>query len=173
MTHMYSFQISIDVYVTKITSSKSQEFWMDGNFQWQLPSPDIYHPKSSFTCTYAGLINILQPYSHHWCTPQTNYTLMIPSDHKISDTPVTYQIDKPMRYQIPLLPKISYESYLENFNCTHTQTDLWLASMNHLFNVAHGADCKNHLHVFSYIYPFLSHLPFLLATVLSCFFSLV
>lgn len=158
-----SFQISIDVYVTKITSSKSQEFWMDVNFQWQFPSPGIYHPKSSFTRTYAGLINVLQPYSHHWCTPQTDYTLMIPSGHKISDISVTYQIDKPMRYQIPLLPKISYES----------QTDLWLASMNHLFNVAHGADCKNHLHVLSYIYPFLSHLPFLLATVLSYFFSLV
>lgn len=143
--------------MTKITSSKSQEFWMDVNFQWQLSTPDIYHPKSSFTRTYAGLINVLHPYSHHWCTPQTDYTLMIPSGHKISDIPVTYQIDKPMRYQIPLLPKISYESYLENFNYTHThiQTDLRLASMNHLFNVAHGADCKNHLHVFSYrSFPF-------------------
>lgn len=113
--------------MTKITSSKSQEFWMDVNFQWQLPSPEIYHPKSSFTRTYAGLINVLQPYSHHWCTPQTDYTLMIPSGRKISDIPVTYKIDKPMRYQIPLLPKISYESYLKNFNYTQTQTYDWPA----------------------------------------------
>lgn len=103
---------------------------------------------------------------------------MIPSWRKISDLPVAYQIDKPMRYQIMLLlPEISYESYLENF--THRQTydwpedPAWIIFWTCLISSAVKSSAKSHLHVFSYIYPFLSPFTFLLATFLSYFFSFV
>ncbi len=129
--------------------------------------------RSSFTCTHAGLINVPQPYSHHWCTLQTNYILMIPSGRKISDLPVTYQIFEPMRYQIMLLlPEISYESYLENFTRRQTyawpEDPAWIIYWTCLTAPAVKSSAKTHLHVFSYIYPFLS--PF---TFFACYRSLL
>ncbi len=72
-----------------------------------------------------------------------------------------------------LLPEISYESYLENFTHRRLMTArrsciFWTC----LISPAVKSSAKSHLHVFSYIYPFLPPLIFA-SSVLSYFFSFV